>query len=237
MPIILIVFVVVIAASSLGSAFTAVSSGGEVAYNETAFGDYANDQYAVEFSDSTAYEDNLMLVFLVEDDEYYDYYYISWKGDHINEDIVELFGNEYTAYGKAINSKVNSSSYKYSLDSDLASVINAMGEKVASLELTTSFTCNEEHVGTKKSHLVNNTSLPLTESTVNAALEKFTEDTGIPVVLVVEDIDDVFERTMPVGAIFTIILLIAIVALAIYLIVRSVKKRKQYGENDNQYYN
>ena len=97
-----------------------------VAYDENVFQDYADSQYRKEFSGTSGYEDNILLVFLTEDEEYYDYYYIAWVGDHIVTDVNYLFGNEQTELGEAIGNHVNASSYKYSLDSNLAQVVEAM---------------------------------------------------------------------------------------------------------------
>lgn len=159
-------------------------------YDELAFQDYADAQYAAEFGDSTAYEDNLLIVFLTAED-YYDFYYIAWVGDHIVTDINYMFGNEETELGQAIGSNINATSYKYSLDSELARVVETMTQEIVAKELNTSFSCDEDHVQVE-SHLTNKTEIPMTEETVNEALKEFTETTGIPAVIVVEDMEDVF---------------------------------------------
>lgn len=159
-------------------------------YDEDAFQDFADEMYEDEFGDSTAYEDNILLVVLT-DDNYYDYYYIAWVGDHIATDINYMFGAEETELGEAMSDAINEASYKYSLDSNLAQVIETMEENIAELGLDSSFKCQEEHVQVE-SHLTNKTGIDLTEETVNDALESFTETTGIPIVIVVQDADDVF---------------------------------------------
>ena len=163
---------------------------GTYEYDEETLQDYADEQYAAEFGNSTAYEDNLLLVFLTAED-YYDFYYIAWVGDHVVTDINYMFGNEETELGQALGSNINETSYKYSLDSDLARVVDAMTQEIAAKGLNTSFECEENHVQVE-SHLTNKTEIPMTEETVNEALKKFTEMTGIPAVIVVEDIEDVF---------------------------------------------
>lgn len=160
-------------------------------YDENAFQDYADKVYAEEFGNSSAYEDNILLVFLTEDDHYYDYYYIAWVGDHIATDINYMFGNEETEFGVAVSNAITTSSYKYSLDANIAQIVNTMEQNISELNAEASFTCDEEHIQVE-SHLTNKTTIKLTEQTVNNALKSFTDSTGIPIVVVVEDIDDVF---------------------------------------------
>lgn len=162
----------------------------ELLYDEEALQDFADAQYKAEFKKSTAYEDNLLLVVLISDD-YYEYSYIAWVGDHIATDINYLFGNEETELGQAMENCINSNSYKYSLDSNLAQVVESMEKEITSQGLSSSFKCEEQHVQVE-SHLTNKTKLSMTEETVNDALQQFTETTGIPMVIVVEDMDQVF---------------------------------------------
>ena len=230
-PIILIFFAVSILFSSIRGTLTITSEGGVTSYDENIFQDYADAQYNAEFGRSTAYEDNILLVFLTEDEEYYDYCYIAWVGDHIATDINYMFGNESTELGQAISDSVNVTSYKYSLDSNLAQVIKTMEERIVSLGLASSFTCGEDHAQ-MKSHLTNKTSLNLTEDTVNAALQSFTDATGIPIVIVVDDIADVFKTDMPVRStstvsVFTVVIAVALIVLAVWLIARSIRKRNE----------
>ncbi len=215
-------------------------------YNENTFQDYANEQYKKEFGNSTAYEDNILLVFLTEDENYYDYYYIAWVGDHIATDINYMLGNENTELGKAISSSINTSSYKYSLDTNLAQIIENLKNQIGSENINNSFLCDETHIQVD-SHLTNKTSIEMTEETVNTALKSFTDATGIPIVIVVDDIDDVFlVQTQPItqsstpassgislSNIFILISVIAaLIALVVFLVIRNKRKMKDL-ENDN----
>ena len=96
LPFFLIIFSGVILLGTIGSAFSNVTRGGVSTYDEYKFQDYADQQYAVEFGATKDYEDNLLIVFLVEDEEYYDYAFIAWVGDHVNTKISNMFGNEQT---------------------------------------------------------------------------------------------------------------------------------------------
>lgn len=221
-------------------------------YDENTFQDYANKQYEKEFGNTAAYEDNILLVFLVDDETYYDYYYIAWVGDHIDTSINWMFGDENTELGQYINSAINTSSYKYSLDSNISQVVEYMKRDILSINLESSFICDEDNAG-YISHLTNNTMIEMTEETVNSALQSFTEETGIPIVVVVEDIEDVFVTVQDVSpdqenvqpqtesvksfdfefsnTFFIIIAVVAVIALSVIFIVKEKKKMRDL-END-----
>lgn len=236
-PIILVLFLVIFALSMCQGNVQTLP---ENSYNEEAFQDYADDQYALHFSSSGAYEDNLLIVVLTEEN-HSDFYYIAWVGDHIAPSINQLMGNNSTLLGQTMNSSINESNYKYSLDSNLADVMQTMTKAVTELELESSFTCTEDR-GAATAKFVNSTELSMTESTVEAALQGFVDATGIPLVLVVEDAADVFEavtnnstattdrNNFPAGAIVVVLIAVAIIVIII------VTRRKNKGdETDDRY--
>lgn len=207
-------------------------------YDEERFQDYANEQYAAEFGNSTAYEDNLLIVFLISED-HYDYNFIAWVGDHVATDINWMFGGNETELGQAMSACINAQSYKYSLDSNLAQVMQTMTKQVQELALEHSFSCDEDHAQVQ-SHLTNHTDLEMTESTVNGALRAFTDETGIPVVIVVEDMNDVFGKTSTVegssistGAIVVVALVVIVVVV---IVVRRKKEQADAQDDPNRRY-
>ena len=219
-PLIIIVVLLSFVGNSVSLLFGGNGSGMTiVSYDENTFQTYADTCYAAEFGNSTAYEDNILLVFLT-DEECYDYYYIAWVGDHIVTDINYLFGNNQTALGRVITANVNNQSYMYSLDSNLAAVVNKMAELIEEYPLNSSFTCKENHIQVE-SHLTNKTDLPMTEETLNAALRDFTDRTGIPLVIVVDDMVDVFGKPASFGSGGITLIGIAVVAVVVVLVVRS----------------
>ncbi len=230
LPVIFIIFAAVFLFSSISTSVSVLSQGGVYMYDEETFQDYADAQYAAEFGNADAYEDYLLLVFLVEE-EYYDYAYIAWVGDHIESDVNQMFGNDQTEFGRAIEASVNQNSYKYSLDSNLAQVMSTMSKRIQALGLESSYHCDEDHSDIK-SHLTNKTSMQLTESTVNTALEEFTEATGIPVVIVVDDIEDVFEKGIPSDVYISIAISVIFIFIAVMLIVSAVKNKKRNANNN-----
>lgn len=70
---------------------------------------------------------------------------------------------------------------------------------------------------------------------VDEYLKSFTEETGIPLVIVVDEAEDVFGKYVPFSDIVRIVLSLIILGVAIVFIVRAVKKNKngQNGNNNN----
>ena len=236
LPLILILISVMVLISTIGSAFSNVTRGGVSTYDEYKLQDYADQQYAIEFGATKDYEDNLLIVFLVEDEAYYDYAFIAWVGDHVDYKINNMFGSNQTDFGRAIESSaINSDTYKYSLDSGIAAVMRNMTDRVSALGLDSNYTCDNQDRD-YKSHLTNKTSISLTESTVNSALEDFTSKTGIPVVVVVEDIEDVFPKTISPEDIFIVIVAIGLMIVAIVLIVKAIRSNKKKPQDDGSYH-
>lgn len=224
MSILLITLMICLLFSNISSIARTSSNGGGVRYDEEKLQDYADGQYARAFGSSSAYEDNLLLVFLV-DETYSDYYYIAWVGDHIATDINYMLGNNQTELGQAMALCINETSYKYSLDSNLAQVMETMTKEIEDLGLETSFKCSEDHAQVR-SRLRNDSELDLTEETVNTALTAFTESTGIPAVIVVEDMKDVFETAASGSNSATVLLAVLIVVLGVILVVKFIRRRK-----------
>ena len=176
-PIVLIFMVIMLIFGSVGTAFVNVSEGGVVFYDEEAFQDYADSQYAAEFAD-TAYEDNILLVVLT-DESNSNYCYIAWVGDHIDTDINYMFGSDGTELGSAMNMCINNANYKYSLDSNLAQVVGRMQRHVTDLGLESAFTCDE--IRQSASHLTNRSNVAMTEETVKLS-RLFAEMVQLPLI-------------------------------------------------------
>ena len=231
-PVILILFAGVLLLATFSSAFNSVTTGGEIYYDENAFQTYADEQYAEYFGDLDDYEDAILIVFAVDAETCYDYAYIAWVGDHVERNINYMFGSNGTKLGNAIaSSAINSSSYKFSLDSGIAAVMDEMTEHVVKLQNEDNLTCKKEY-STFESHMVNKTELKVTPGTVNPALQGFTEATGIPVVVVIEDAVEILPQNFDY---FSVLVAIVFIVVAIVLIVNAFKNRKQKNEDDGSY--
>lgn len=232
-PIILILFAAVMLMSVFGSAFGSITTGGEIYYDENVYRDYANQQYAEYFGDLEDYEDGLVIVIAVEEVEYYDYAYIAWMGDNIDYNVNEMFGARGTELGNAIESSaINSGSYKYALDSGIASVMRKMQQHVTAAGLENNLTCKHNY-NDFESRLVNKTNMDITPNTVNSALTSFTQATGIPVIVVVEDAEEILPRSFDW---LSVIIAGIFIIVAIVLIVKAVKSRPKKQEDDGSYH-
>lgn len=166
-------------------------------YDEGTMQDYANERYKEIFGDpdgylgdAVGYEDNILLVFLANE-EADGYYTIAWVGDNIKPEINEMFG-EYTEYGEAMNQYINTNYYAYTLDNNLADVVRAMEKSIADANLGSSFTSPAADAPEKISRLVNFTEFDISKDVVNDAIHSFREKTGIPLVIVVDMAENVF---------------------------------------------
>ena len=162
----------------------------EVVYDEATMQDYANERYGEVFGSYEGYEDNILLVFLTND-EANGYYTIAWIGDNVRSEINQMFG-EYSEYGTYLNEYINDTYYAYSLDTNLADVVAALETCITARGFDSSFRTSPASLEGKKSELINYTSLDLTTELVNDFLVSFTENTGIPMVIVVDRAEKVF---------------------------------------------
>lgn len=232
-PVLLVVFCLIFVFGIVSSSFSAISQGGTVQYDENALQDHAAAQYDAAFAASGAYEDGLLITFLVEEDDYYDYQYMAWTGYHIRSDVRELFGNNTTALGQTIASHINAASYKHSLDNNLADAVDDLRGQIAAMG-GDMYTCEEDRTALP-SRLLNRTNIAMSEETVNASLRRFTEETGIPLVLVVENSNAVLPTQYPVGAVVSLVLFIVVAVLVVVLLVRRYNRRQETDSYDSGY--
>ena len=216
-------------------------------YDEATMQASADRVYAQCFKNDATYEDNILLYVLVDED-CKQLCYIAWVGDNIVTDISDLFGNDYTELGHAIYSNVPEY-YAYSIDSNLAAVVEDMSGYIGKMGLSSSFKKQPAMAASpSESKLValrvgeDAGKLPsITASTVNTALEEFTEKTGIRIVVAVDYIDNVFGREGMSGDAILLIGIVAIIIIVIVVVsVSSAKNRKkrnaaEEGEPENRY--
>ena len=231
-PFLILFMVAVMLFSVFGNAFTNVANGGQIIYNEPAFEEYANEQYAREFGRSSAYEDNILIIFLTNEQSD-GYYCIAWVGNNIETEINHMFGNEYTAFGIQIRSEVPDY-HKYSISQNLANVFDYLGDEIVSLDLETSFKYPKDHSRMTESHVTNHSNfLSVSYETVDTALKEFTEKTDIPIVIVIDDMENVIGKTVTGSDIITVVFALGLAGFAIYMIVKAVKQRKENGDRNN----
>ena len=200
-------------------------------YDEATFQAAADRKYAEYFEYDSTYEDNILLYFLVEE-ECDQLYFIAWVGDNVNYDINELFGGNGSPLGNSVYNNVPQY-YAYSLDSNLAAIMNDMEEKIVAMNLDSSFKRNTTPASPSESKLVDLTysgAPDLTAQTVNDALASFTEATGIRTVICVDYIDNVFGSSSSGGATAFLVIgigvLVAVIAFTSYSNNKNRKKRE-----------
>lgn len=202
----------------------AITSGSKsYTYSEEDFQDFADQEYRKAFGSADRYEGNILLAILTND-EADDYFALAWVGDDIDPEIREMFGG-YTELGDAMNRYVNGTYYAYSLDSDLAAVVQEMTTQVSPISSGTPLSSGD-------AYLVNYTDLDLSAETVDHALEEFREKTGIPMVIVVESLEKVFPVKLAFGSILNsgimpVVLVILVIAGAVI-----VKKKKAANDTE-----
>ena len=234
-PIVLLLLVAVVTFSMIGSALAHAANGGIISYNERTFQTYAGNEYRKQFGAQE--EDNILIVFLTNE-EADGYYCIAYGGDNIEYDINDLFGNEDTVFGKVVNDSI-AKPYEFSLASNLGRVIHVMEKNVLDLNLKSSYKKGTPEDTRDPLKMVNYTELSLNEDTVNDELASFTESTGIPIMIVVQDMETVFGKSLPIEDIFMLIIFAVISVGAIVVIVRTVKNRSKFrqGNPEDDYKN
>lgn len=229
LPVIMLILAVSLIVGSLSGAFLEVSKGGTIRYDENEFQDYADAQYAEIYGDYEAYDDNILIVVATESEEYWDYAYMVWIGDHLNTTVYEKFDTRSTL-GNSMDRRINSSSYKYSLDSDLAKVVDDM--KVSLTSVSNPYTCHETRDADVPSKFVNKTDMNLTAKTVEDSLNAFTDETDIPISIVVEDAEEIFGKKISKGTIITLVFAAILITIAVVMVVKSVKRAKEAKNGD-----
>lgn len=230
-PVICLVVAVLLVVMVVIGGFGSLVRGGEVQYSETKMQDYAMSQYQQVFDPNSAtYEDNVLVVLALNEDMT-TYYCIGIVGDNLKTNVNELFGNEYTALGKAVTSSINASGYKYSLGSNLAAVTQRLQASVEELGEETVYNKQKAESHTAGTVYNRSATAEFNPETVNDALKDFTAATDMNLSIVVADSVDVFGKTMSSAAIAALIISILLIVWAVITIVRYARSRKENADN------
>ena len=205
----------------------------EYVYDEAVFQDYANSRYKEVFGRGDGYEDNILIVFLANENSD-GYNCITWIGDNVCDEIYNMFGGGSSEFGMSIQSNVQSY-YYYSLDTDLSAVMRAMTSKVKALGLESSFIYDSGALNRPESYMINYTSLELDKYGVGKTLEDFTAATDIPTVIVVDYVENVFEKrgTIDGDFFFSLIVVIILTAVIVFVIVKSIPRKRSRGNDSS----
>lgn len=230
LPLILLLVGALILFGVVGGALMTLISGGNIVYDEIKISDYADIQYAEIYGSYSAYEDNIVIVVATESEEYWDYAYIAWVGDHLSNQMYYALDSTGTL-GAALSGSINQSSYKYSLDTDLARAIEYLTVQVSDIP---SYKCNELPSGAPSRFINKTEDINMSSEPIEAALAGFTAETGIPISIVVDDAKDIFGKTFSAGDIIGILISVGLIVFAVVWIVR--KYRDRDGSDGGDWY-
>lgn len=208
--------------SSVGTAVGNIASGGSSKYSEKQFQDFASAEYAKHFSSS---EKGMMIVFLTDEDAT-GYYTIAWVGDDIPTPIYNEMGDETTAFGRIMLDNINSEFHAHSLAKNLTAAVEDLRDYLAHNYDPVDFA---SQMANFDSRITNYSRLSIQEGNINNALKSFHHTTGIPMVIVVQNMEDVFVKTIDKSSIVTVLLTIGVIAIVIYAVV---KRRRQPQHDD-----
>lgn len=239
-PIFLCIIAGIIVFALIFGSIGEIATGGKIFYDEVQFEDYANAKYAQVYSNEADYEDNLLICFVTTKD-YDGYFCIAWIGDHVVSGINEMFGDEYTEFGKTTVSQFGSSSYKYNLEQNLATVINHMNDEITELGLSKNFTGSKCTGNASFTPVVLNYTDCGESGNLTTALENFTATTSIPVSVVIDYEDNVFERKISTSTIIGCVIAGIIVLIALIALIKGFQQKKAYDNMSDsereKYYN
>ncbi len=228
-PALITIFCVIIFFLFLIPTIQICKDGGNIQYNDSAAVKYRDEEFAKYFSDTSNEKNGLLIVYLVEDkdDKYDQFFCISKAGENINDKINAEFGNNESSFGKAVLSSIDDK-YKNSFSGDIASVMETMTKKIDELSLSSSFKDATVSSDTSVSRVINYTPLAISDETVNKALEDFASETDIPVIIVIDSIDKIFERELPFKDFLIMAVLIGVAVFCIYNTTKKVILRVRY---------
>ena len=206
-----------------------------VVYDEEIFEEYACKRYNDAFGNHDGVEDNVLIVFLANRNAD-EFYCITWVGENLHSEIVELFGDETTDFGITTMATV-SGSYENSIDESFISIIEHMSASVDALGLDSSFITDFEFEARSESRLINYTELNIDKYAVSDALKAFTNKNDVPIVITVDYMDNVFQKPyQQTDTIFAVIFILAATIITTCIIIRSIKKAKKHIKKDDSKY-
>jgi hypothetical protein len=109
-----------------------------------------------------------------------------------------------------------------------------MTASVESLSLESSFITDFSIDARPKSYLINYTELDIDKYAVSDSLEEFTEKTGVPIVITLDYMDNVFKKPyQQQSTVFAVLFLLLCGIVVMFIIVKSILKAKRYIKEDD----
>ncbi len=189
-------FILAIVFTSVGSCAVNTVNGGNSSYldiyDESALQTRADTEYQKAFAPTNgkAYEDGVLLLFLLDDDRT-GYFSIAWVGNDIEGEVYELLGSDDSVYGHLVIETFGDTYYAYELPRNLKKIVNGLADEICEVAGSDAYDCTHDHSGLP-TKTVNHTDLTIEDEQLKIAMTEFTERTGIPLVIVAVDTADVF---------------------------------------------
>lgn len=162
---------------------------GPESYDEHRLETFCQQQYDAAFRDTQTYDDNVLLTIVVYSDRS-DYSYMTWVGDHINGETFTYLQGDGTRLDRILENSIQLD-YTNTLASDLSHALRELATEIDEATEFGSYSCTEGH-DENPSGFCNYSEMDLNETLIGATIADFREQTGIPLVLVVEDAKDIF---------------------------------------------
>ncbi len=213
-----------------------------IVYDDKILAEYTEKQYEAEFSSYGNYENNILLVYLFDKDR--EQYKATVRvGKNIAPGIAELFQGDVSVYNEAIEDNLHEfflGGY-YGIEDDISEIVAIMYEKIETLGLNTNFISDTDADSSFVSHITDQNGLTFEAESLNVVLEAFTAASGIPVAVVLDYIENVFEikysltdEGILIAVFSAIFLIICIVMIILYFVnlKKRLQKKKQDKENE-----
>ena len=188
---------------------------------------YGTEQYSEIFGSSSAPEDNILFVFLLDEDNFEYSSSMGIVGDNVNSYIHTMF-EEYEDYFDAYERFLDHDNVG-AFGEDYVEIINYMTANIMAHEFYSSFNTPSDRSNLVPSGIINKTELAFNENDLAAALDRFTEKTDIPCVLLIEyesvvysDVETVFDKV----AIALVMLLMLLIPVTVVVAIVTFIKRK-----------
>lgn len=194
---------------------------------------YGVEEYYKVFDSSSAVEDNILLVFLADENDFDcdDYSTTGVVGDNVYDDIRLMF-DDYGEYDDAMYAFFDDVDYADNLSTGYVNVISRMTDIITASDFVENFYYYSDRSNLAASRVINKTDIAFDEDSVTAELERFTKKTGIPCVLLIEYEQNVYKEEDSVYtdiAVALVMLMLAMIPVTVIIAVVTFLK----GKNGN----
>ena len=223
-PVLIILLATALLVYNLITLIGVLVNGGEIVYEEETINKYVSSVYDGSFKKASAPKSGLAIMFFYNEDTNVMEYTIK-AGANVSTYVTAIFATD-SKFGTLLKSNVKMESYKTSLAAGLSTTMAKMADEVVKLDLISNFVYNHDMGNMPSSVAIVKDKNVISEenaAVITEALEKFTKETGIPVVMTIDSAVNAFGRKIPVTDILMVVLLIAVIGLCTYNLVKKIR--------------